>query len=289
VQVDIETLEKKEKRKIGLTFWLSIGWLGLVVVTAVLAPILPLYDPDEIGAGDRMVGPSWDNWFGTDTNGRDMFSRTIWGARVSLFVGFSSIVFGFLVGGPIGVVAGFFKGKTDQFLSFLIFVLFAFPGLVLALLIIGVAGQTLLVVSLTLGIIAVAPIARLSRAVTLSTAEREFVAASRVLGATNRRIMVKEILPNVLIPMSALAFLGMAITVVAEGGLAFLGLSVADSFSWGKMIVLGSSARNLSKGPWVALFPIGAMFLTVLALNFAGDRIREFFDVREMGIGGDVS
>ena len=125
--------KKREKRKIGFGFWVSIGWMILVVIAAFLAPVLPIPDPDQTGAGGRLDAPNWDNWFGTDTNGRDMFSRTIWGSRVSLTVGFFAIVFGFAVGGPLGIVAGFFKGATDKFLSIIIFILFAFPGLVLAL------------------------------------------------------------------------------------------------------------------------------------------------------------
>jgi peptide/nickel transport system permease protein len=135
---------------------------------------------------------------------------------------------------------------------------------------------------MTLGVLAIAPVGRLARAATLVFAEREFVQASRVLGATHTRIMLRELLPNVLIPMSALALLGMAVTIVAEGALAYLGLSVSDGFSWGKMILLGSAPRTLRDGPWVVMFPIGAMFLTVLALNYAGDRLRQYLDVREL-------
>lgn len=281
-----DPIERKEKRTIGLGFWIATGWIILTVAAALLAPILPISDPDQTGVGGRLDAPNWDTWFGTDTNGRDMFSRTIWGARVSLTVGFFAIIFGFGVGGPIGIASGFFKGAVDKFLSIIVFILFAFPGLVLALLIISLLGQTLAVVSLTVGIIGVAPVARLARAITISTAEREFVSAAKILGATNRRIMIKEILPNVTIPMAALAFLGMALAIVSEGGLAFLGLSVEEGFSWGKMIVLGSAPRTLQKAPWVSMFPIGVMFLTVMSLNYAGDRMRDFFDVRELGIGG---
>ncbi|MDP7551553.1 MAG: ABC transporter permease [Acidimicrobiales bacterium] len=272
-------------RRLGFGFWIAAAWIIIIVAAAALAPWLPIADPNETGVGGRMDGPGWSNWFGTDNNGRDMFARTIWGARVSLIVGFFSVLLGICVGGTLGMVAGYFRGIVDRIISFSVFVLLAYPGLVLALLIVGLAGQTLPIVAMTLGIVAIAPIARLSRATTLAYSEREFVAAARVLGATDRRIMVRELLPNVLIPMGALTLLGMAITIVAEGGLAFLGLSVEEGFSWGKMIVLGSSPRTLREGPWVAMFPIGAMFVTVLALNFAGDRLREYFDVRELGIG----
>ena len=274
------------QRRLGPGFWIPIGWITLMVAAAVLAPILPIADPEEIGVGGRLDPPNWDNWFGTDTNGRDMFARTIWGARVSLVVGFVALVVGFVIGGTIGVIAGFFRGLVDRLSMSVVFVLLSFPGLALALMIIGLLGQSLGVVSIVLSLAVIAPVARLARATTLSFAERDFVSAARVLGATDRRIMAREILPNVLIPLSALSLLGLGLTIVGEGGLAYLGLSVENGFSWGKMIQLGAAPRTLRTGPWVAFTPIGAMFLTVLSLNFAGDRLRDYFDVREVGISG---
>ena len=274
------------QRRPGPGFWIPIGWITLMVAAAVLAPILPIADPEETGVGGRLDPPSWDNWFGTDTNGRDMFARTIWGARVSLVVGFVALVVGFVIGGTIGVIAGFFRGLVDRLSMSVVFVLLSFPGLALALMIIGLLGQSLGVVSIVLSLAVIAPVARLARATTLSFAERDFVSAARVLGATDRRIMAREILPNVLIPLSALSLLGLGLTIVGEGGLAYLGLSVENGFSWGKMIQLGAAPRTLRTGPWVAFTPIGAMFLTVLSLNFAGDRLRDYFDVREVGISG---
>ena len=274
------------QRRLGPGFWIPIGWITLMVAAAVLAPILPIADPEETGVGGRLDPPSWDNWFGTDTNGRDMLARTIWGARVSLVVGFVALVVGFVIGGTIGVIAGFFRGRVDRLSMSVVFVLLSFPGLALALMIIGLLGQSLGVVSIVLSLAVIAPVARLARATTLSFAERDFVSAARVLGATDRRIMAREILPNVLIPLSALSLLGLGLTIVGEGGLAYLGLSVENGFSWGKMIQLGAAPRTLRTGPWVAFTPIGAMFLTVLSLNFAGDRLRDYFDVREVGITG---
>ena len=278
--------DRVARRRLGGTFWLAIGWVSLMSVAAFAAPWLPITDPEEIGVGGRLEGPSWDNWFGTDTNGRDMFARTIWGARVSLVVGFVALVDGFVIGGTIGVIAGFFRGLGDRLSMSVVFVLLSFPGLALALMIIGLLGQSLGVVSIVLSLAVIAPVARLARATTLSFAERDFVSAARVLGATDRRIMAREILPNVLIPLSALSLLGLGLTIVGEGGLAYLGLSVENGFSWGKMIQLGAAPRTLRTGPWVAFTPIGAMFLTVLSLNFAGDRLRDYFDVREVGISG---
>ena len=272
-------------RRLGISFWVAIGWIFVVSAAALFAPWLPIADPEETGIGGRLEDPSWDNWFGTDPNGRDMFSRTIWGARVSLMVGFFSIVVGFLIGGTVGVAGGYLRGRTDLVLGFGVYVMFCFPGLVLALLILGVLGHGLWIVTLVLSLAVWPSVSRLARAVTMAFAEREFVAAARLLGATNRRVMVREILPNVLIPMSALLLLGLGLTIVGEGALAYLGLSVSDGFSWGKMIQIGASPRTLQAAPWVAFSPIGAMFLTVLSLNWAGDRLRQHFDVRELGIG----
>ena len=272
-------------RRLGISFWVAIGWIFVISAAALFAPWLPIADPEETGIGGRLEDPSWDNWFGTDPNGRDMFSRTIWGARVSLMVGFFSIVVGFLIGGTVGVAGGYLRGRTDLVLGFGVYVMFCFPGLVLALLVLGVLGHGLWIVTLVLSLAVWPSVSRLARAVTMAFAEREFVAAARLLGATNRRVMVREILPNVLIPMSVILLLGLGLTIVAEGGLAYLGLSVAEGFSWGKMIQIGAAPRTLRTAPWAAFFPIGAMFLTVLSLNWVGDRLRQYFDIREQGIG----
>ncbi len=269
------------KRKLGVGFWIAIGWLALITLLAILAPILPIDGQNVTGAGGRLDGPSMSHLFGTDANGRDVFARTIWGARVSLSVGFIAIVAGMGIGGPLGIISGYFRGKIDAVISFVFVSLLSFPSLVLALLIVNSLDRSLKVVAMVLGILAIAPIGRLARANTIVFAEREFVQAARVIGAKDVRIMVRELLPNVLIPMGALALLGVAVAIVAEGGLAFLGLSVKEGATWGKMILAGSDARTLRTGTHVAMAPIGVMFLTVLALNYAGDRVRSYFDVRE--------
>ena len=272
------------RRRLGLSFWLAVAWLLLMTFVAVFAPMLPVADPTKVAFGGPREPPSPDAWFGTDALGRDVFSRTMHGARISLAVGGFAIVFGMVVGGSLGIVAGYFRGRLDQAVGFAFFVLLSFPSLVLAILITATLERSLLVVSLTIGILAVAPVGLLARASTLVYAEREFVAAARVLGARHGRIIVRELLPNVVIPMGALTLLGMAIAVVAEGSLAFLGLSVAgeDAISWGKMIVDGAGLRDLQNATHVTMFPVAVMFLTVLSLNFAGDRIRQYFDVKEL-------
>ena len=274
-------------RRLGPLFWIAIGWLVLISLLALLAPWLPIKDPDAyyLVRGERApYAPSGTHWFGTDQDARDMFARTIFGARVSLVIGFVAIAFGMLVGGTAGIVAGYLRGRTDRIVSFVFVVFLSFPSLVLAILITALLDRGLVTIALTLGVLAIAPVGRLARASTLSFAEREFVTAARAIGAGDRRIIIRELLPNVVVPMGALALLGMAVAIVAEGGLAFLGLSVEKGPTWGKLILVGAGTRDLEKSPWIAFGPIIILFLTVLALNYAGDRVRSYFDVREVGL-----
>jgi peptide/nickel transport system permease protein len=183
------------------------------------------------------------------------------------------------------VLAGHFRGWWDRVVSFVFVVLLSFPALVLAILITTLVDRSLFTISATIGLLAIAPVGRLARATTIQFSEREFVVAARTLGASNRRIIVRELLPNVVIPMGALALLGMAVAIVAEGALAFLGLSIEKGSSWGKLILFGAeSSRVLNDSPWVAFAPISVLFLTVAALNFCGDKIRAHFDVREIAL-----
>ena len=275
-------------RRLGLGFWLPMGWIIVIVGLALLAPVLPLKDPTDyfIRPGERPpYPPSADHWFGTDQDARDMFSRIISGARVSLAVGFMSVTMSFIVGGTLGMVAGLVRGWFDRLVSFLFLVLLSFPGLVLVILIIALIDRSVLTISVTLAVAGIAPVGRLARATTLSFAEREFVIAARTLGARNTRILFRELLPNVVIPMGALALLGVAAAIVAEGGLAFLGLSLEKGETWGKLIRNGAGSRVLRDSPWVAFGPITVMFFTLASINYIGDYLRDFFNVRETGLG----
>ena len=275
-------------RRLGLGFWLPMGWIIVIVGLALLAPVLPLKDPTDhfIRPGERPpYPPSADHWFGTDQDARDMFSRIISGARVSLAVGFMSVTMSFIVGGTLGMVAGLVRGWFDRLVSFLFLALLSFPGLVLVILIIALIDRSVLTISVTLAVAGIAPVGRLARATTLSFAEREFVIAARTLGARNTRILFRELLPNVVIPMGALALLGVAAAIVAEGGLAFLGLSLEKGETWGKLIRNGAGSRVLRDSPWVAFGPITVMFFTLASINYIGDYLRDFFNVRETGLG----
>ena len=290
--VDDETIKANaegaaEKRTLGIGFWIAVIWLGIVFFAAAFAPWLPFKDPDAnyIQRGERPpYPPSMTHPFGTDQDARDILARTAFGGRVSLTVGLVAIAMGMFFGGLMGILAGYFRGWWDCIFSFIFIILLSFPSLVLAILITSLLERSLRTISLTLGILTIAPVGRVARATTISFTEREFVLAARTLGAKNGRIIIRELLPNVVIPMSALALLGMGVAVVAEAGLAFLGLSVEKGPTWGKVILTGAGSRDLQKYPWIAIIPIVVLFFTVLALNFAGDRIRSYFDAKETAL-----
>jgi peptide/nickel transport system permease protein len=270
-------------RRLGATFWISVGWVGLVIILAVLANVLPLDDPNAIGSSLPRQDPSLSHLLGTDSLGRDIFSRVIFGARVSLTVGFASIFIGMVVGGTLGLIAGFYRGRVDSILDATNTVGLAFPALVFLLVLVTFVGQSLFIVVVGIGVLSIFPLFRIVRANTIVYAQREFVLAARALGAKRIRIMAREILPNVLPTALSFALVAVAVAIVAEGALAFLGLSVRPPTpTWGGMISEGRNA--LEQDPLICLWPSLALFFTVLALNFAGDRLRSYFEVREGGL-----
>ena len=271
------------KKRFGPLFWICVGWVVGIIVLAIVASWIHLPDPKATGVAKPRLGFTLHHLLGTDELGRDQLSRVIYGGRVSMTVGFASIFFGTLIGGTLGVIAGFYRGRLETLIMGVMDVLLAFPALVLALAIITFLGQNLRNVVLAISVLAIAPIARLIRSATLAVAQREFVLAARTLGAKNFRIITREILPVVILPVMSFALIGVAVAIVAEGALAFLGLSVpAPTPTWGGMITDGRV--YLQQDPWIAFIPSIVLFLTVLALNFAGDTIRSRFDIREGGL-----
>jgi peptide/nickel transport system permease protein len=280
--VVLAPVEAPARRRLGVAFWIAAGWLTVVILLAVLAPLLPIADPNQILNGDPGKGLlSAHNLLGTDEAGRDLLSRTIWGSRVSLLIGFTSIALGLVVGGLSGIIAGYRRGWFERTAAAVYDIELAFPAIVLALLLLTFLGRDLQWVLLVIGVLSIAPIGRLARANTLVFANRDFVIAAKGLGAKDSRTIWREIVPNVVVALTGLALLGAALAIVAEGALAFLGLSVEGSITWGKMISAASSGTTLRSTPLAAFVPITVMFLTVLALNFIGDRLRAFFQVRE--------
>jgi peptide/nickel transport system permease protein len=278
-------IERLRRRKgLGVAAWFAIGWMVFIVGAALLAPVLPIPDPvrDTVTSQIRK-GPSADHWFGSDASGRDVLSRVIWGARNSLFIAAVSVFAGLLVGGTLGVVAGYFKGRIGGFIGSVLDILLAFPQLILALSIVTFLGNSVTNVTFALAIVSTPVLARIGRASTLTWSEREFVTAARAQGAKHGRVMLRELLPNVLPAMLSISLLGVAVVIVAEAGLAIIGAGVKpDVVTWGNVIVTGVS--ELRDAPHIVLAPSIFIFLTVLSLNFLGDVVRARFDVRESAL-----
>jgi peptide/nickel transport system permease protein len=285
-------VEVAPSRRLGFMGWFSVLWLSILGLAALLAPVLPLDDPDKSYLRIVRQPPIQPHHLlGGDGSGRDMLARVIWGARTSLLISVTAVAIGFLIGGLAGLLAGYRRGRSDAVLSTLFNVLLSIPALVLALSLVAVFanadenvsnGRKLTVLIAALAIVTVPIIGRISRASALSWSEREFVRAAEMLGASHRRIMFREVLPNVLPAMLSIALLGVAVAIVAEGSLALLGVGVSDVPSWGNMIALGRA--DLSRAPHIVAIPSIAIFCTVLALNYLGDVVRARFDVREGGL-----
>ena len=268
----------------------GVALLGLAVIAtsaalAVLAPALAPDDPIRNDLLERLTPPAWldgGTWrhpLGTDTLGRDVVSRLLYGARVSLIVGFSAVVVAGALGVALGLVAGYYGGRLDDVLMRLGDVQLAFPALVLAIAVLAVLGAGLVNVVLVLGVTGWVTYARIARAETLSLRHREFVESARALGARDGAILWRHVLPNVLPPLVVVATFSVARTIIAEASLSFLGLGIPPPApSWGAMLDEG---RNyLTTGWWLALFPGLAILGVVLGINVVGDWLRDTLDPR---------
>jgi peptide/nickel transport system permease protein len=270
----------QKARRLGPLFWMALGWMIFVFAVAILADVLPLPSPTDMDMLERRASFSMLHWLGTDGLGRDELSRLIYGARISLVVGLCAPVIGLTIGGALGMLAGYFRGRFETLVVGSMDVLLAFPPLILALAVTAYLGQSLLNLTCILGVLGIPAFMRVARASTLSLARREFVIAAQALGATHTRILLRELLPNVLLPLLAFFLLGVAVTIVVEGALSFLGLGVPPPISsWGSMI--GEGRESLDVAPRLAFMPAIAMFLTVLSFNLIGDTMRALTDPRQ--------
>jgi peptide/nickel transport system permease protein len=254
--------------------------LAVFLVFALFAPWIAPEDPASNDLPSRLQPPSAAHWFGTDEFGRDILSRVIYGARVSLLVGASVVAGSLLIGLIIGSIAGYYGGVADRFLNVILMNAFlSFPGILLAIAFVAFRGPGVfnLVLALCLG--GWVGYARLVRAQVLSVKEKEFVEAARALGASDWRIVTKHILPNIIQPVVVQAAIGMAGAVLAEATMSFLGLGVpAPTASWGSM--LNDARTHLFDSPHMVLFPAAALMLAVLSFNFIGDALRDYLDPR---------
>jgi peptide/nickel transport system permease protein len=270
----------RRTRRLGILFWLAAGWIAFIVLAAVFAGVLLAHSPTDMDMLERRAVPSLVHWLGTDALGRDELARLLYGARISLIVGVCAPIIGITIGGALGMLAGYFRGRFETLVVGGTDVLLAFPPLVFALAVVAYLGQSIFNLTCILGVLGIPAFMRVARAATLSLAEREFVVAARALGASHARILLHELLPNVLLPLLAFFLLGVAVTIVVEGALSFLGLGVPPPApSWGSMI--GEGRESLEIAPRLAFIPAVTMFLTVLSFNLVGDSLRALTDPRQ--------
>jgi peptide/nickel transport system permease protein len=264
-----------------------IGFAIIVfmVALAVLAPILPLADPTRLDPdpATHLLSPSFGHLFGTDEQGRDVFSRVIWGARVSLLVGTLAVLVSLTIGVVLGLTAGYFGGKVDYLIAGTIDLFWTFPSFLLALALTAALGASLTNVILAISISYWAGFARLIRGQALTIRERSFVEASRALGAKHRRLMFTHVLPNCLAPLIVWASIGVADAITIESSLSFLGVGTQPPTpSWGYMLQRGIS--YIEEAPWIATFAGVAMVFTILGFNLLGDGLRDVLDPRMKGL-----
>jgi peptide/nickel transport system permease protein len=257
--------------------------VAVLVLVALFAPWIAHYDVGATDLSMRYLPPSAAHWFGTDSTGRDIFSRVVFGARISLQVGLIVVTVSVVIGTFLGALAGYYGGWVDRVVSGYVFNVFlAFPGLLLAIAMVAFLGAGLNKLILALCIIGWVGYARLIRGQVLKVREYDFVQAARALGANDVRILLVHILPNAIQPLIVQASLGMAGAVLSEASLSFLGLGVPPPApSWGVMIEEARDLSTLQAAPHALIFPGIAIALTVLAFNFIGDGLREYLDPRQ--------
>jgi peptide/nickel transport system permease protein len=253
---------------------------SVLVLLAVFAPWLSPQDPAFIDLPIRLHAPSSAHWFGTDELGRDIFSRVVYGARISMLVGVGVVSLSLFGGLIIGSIAGYYGGRLDRLLNVVVMNAFlSFPGILLAIAFVAFLGPGVFNLILALAIGGWVGYARLVRAQVLAVREREYVEAARALGASDWRIIVRHILPNIIQPVIVQAAIGMAGAVLAEATLSFLGLGVPPpTASWGSM--LNDARSHLFDAPHMVLFPAAAVMSAVLSFNFIGDALRDYMDPR---------
>lgn len=271
-------LPRVRRRKVDVVFLLAMVWLGLVVGAAVLAPLLPLGNATD--SVEALTEPVYASPFtdghplGTNNYGLDLLARTVEGARTSLAIALVAAVVGTTVGGIIGIAAGFFRGALDSVTGILANALLAVPPLVLLIALATVLDPGIRNIGLALALLTIPSMVRVARANTITFAQRDFVIAARALGATRYRLMARELLPNVVLPLMSLAVVMISMLIVAEASLSFLGLGIKPPEpTWGNMIAEGQDGV-MEKHPFIVVVPGVCLFLTVFAFNLLGEKVQ---------------
>jgi peptide/nickel transport system permease protein len=259
------------------TSWVGLIVFLIVVLMAIFAPVLATHDPLEQDFFSKLSGPSAQSWLGTDYYGRDIWSRLLYGARISLVIGAVAILFAMLIGSVIGLVAGYYGGRLDLVLMQAMDVLLAFPSLILGLMVVAMLGPSIPNLIIAIALTAIPPFARIARAPTISVKERDYVEACRALGFSDLRIIGLHILPNVFADILVMGSLWLATAIRVEASLAFIGLGVRPPTpTWGGMIREGF--ENILDTPWLSVFPGLAILVVVFSLNMLGDGLRDAID-----------
>lgn len=257
--------------------WIGVTLLGIMILMALLAPFISPHDPLEQNIISRLMPPSADFWLGTDSYGRDVLSRLMHGARISLSIGFMAVMIAMIVGSALGILAGYIGGLFDQIVMGIVDVMLSFPTLLLGLMVAAMLGASFENLIIAIAITETAPFVRVARAPTIAIKRRDFIEAGRSLGYSRFRIMSVHILPNIISDIVVVASLWMASAIRTEASLAFIGLGVAPpTATWGGMIREGFD--NILSAWWLVVFPSVAILLTVLALNILGDALRDAID-----------
>lgn len=261
------------------TSFIGLCIIIILIITAIFAPVIATHSPTDQTIVNRYQAPTADHWLGTDELGRDIFSRIVYGARISIQIGLFTVGISMIIGVLLGGIAGYFGRWIDLIIMRLIDILMAFPSILMAIALVAVLGPSLQNAMIAIGIVGIPQFARIVRSAVLSVKETEYIEAARAIGAKHKRILMQHVLPNCLAPIIVQATLGIGTAILDAAGLSFLGLGAQPPTpEWGAMLSDGRSA--LQTAPWVVAFPGIAIFLVVLGFNLFGDGLRDALDPR---------
>ncbi|WP_423798587.1 ABC transporter permease [Neobacillus sp. SAB-20_R2A] len=284
---DKPTFNKSTKKSLWLEAWKKLKkqrpamiGLGIVVVfilMGILAPVLTSQPYDGFNPQKTLISPNANHWFGTDDQGRDIYTRIIYGARISLWIGFFSVIGSIIVGSLLGLIAGYYGKWLDTIISRFFDIMLAFPSILLAIAIVAILGPSLFNALVAIAIINIPTYGRLIRSRVLSVKEEEYIAAAKITGMSDRRLLFQHVLPNSITPIIVQGTLGIATAILEAAALGFLGLGAQPGEpEWGKM--LADSRQFITSAPWTLLFPGSAIMLIVLGFNMFGDGLRDALD-----------